>query len=92
MNIKKKTYGSCNLLTRGRKTYALQFVCVRYALFYASSVFYATFIIAHFGFTGGGQFTVCLTDLRHVRNLPPDIFFINDLTLMTRVTKCLLFT
>ena len=30
------------------------------------------FIIAHFGFKGGGQFTPCLTDLRHVRNPAPD--------------------
>ena len=34
-------------------------------------LFYTTFIIAHFGFTGGVQFTLSLTDLCHVRNLTP---------------------
>ena len=71
-----KSYSPCTLLAHGRKSYAQYFVYVRYALFNASSVFYATFKIAHFGFTGGGQFTPCLTDLRNVRNLNPERFWL----------------
>ena len=38
-------------------------------------VFYTTFIIPQFGFEGGGQFTLCLSDLRHIRNPPPGFDF-----------------